>query len=67
MSEILKVVSTIFVAVVLFAGAVLIGMVTISGVGLLWKELRTSLKKRRTKELPREEEGAKQNSSGDAL
>jgi ascorbate-specific PTS system EIIC-type component UlaA len=59
MSEILEVVSTIFVSVILFAGALLIGMVAIVGLGILWKELRTTFKQRRTKELPREKQGKK--------
>jgi flagellar biosynthesis/type III secretory pathway M-ring protein FliF/YscJ len=60
MSEILEVVSTIFIAVILFAGAVLIGMVAITALGLLWKELRTTFKRRRTEELPREKQGSDQ-------
>ena len=60
MSEILEVVSTIFIAVTLFAGALLIGMVAIAGLGILWKELRPTFKQGRTKELPREKQGSDQ-------
>jgi len=60
MSEILEVVSTIFIAVILFFGAVLIGMVAIAGLRLLWKELRTTSKQRTTEEFPREKQGSDQ-------
>jgi hypothetical protein len=52
MSEILKIVSTIFVSVILLAGAMLMGMVAIAGLRLLWRERRTPLGKTRTKESP---------------
>ena len=55
MSEIIEVVSTIFVVVILIAGALLIGMVAIAGLCILWRELRTTFRERRTKELPGEE------------
>ena len=60
MSEIIEVVSTIFVAVILFTGALLIGMVALAGLGILWRELRTTFRERRTKELPGEEQGSHQ-------
>jgi hypothetical protein len=52
MSEILEIVSGIFVARILLAGALLIGMVAIAGIVLLWKELSTAFKRTRKKELP---------------
>lgn len=60
MSDILEVVSTIFITVMLFAGALLIAVVAIAALGLLWKELRTAFKPRRTEELPKEEQGSDQ-------
>jgi hypothetical protein len=60
MSEILEIVSTIFVALILLAGAVLMGMVAIAGLGLLWKEVRTAFKQTRAKELPIKEQGSDQ-------
>ena len=56
MSEILEIVSTIFVALILLAGAVLMGMVAIAGLGLLWKEARRAFKPKRGNELPANEQ-----------
>jgi hypothetical protein len=60
MSEILEIVSTIFVALILLAGAVLMGMVAIAGLGLLWKEARRAFKSKRERELPTNEQGPHQ-------